>query len=181
MTQQEPFRKPAFTLVMRSSSTSGTKTAPLAARGQPSSPYLDRVDAARTLRRVGRVLEDPVPVQGPQAHVGEEQESRHEQPGDLQQPLLSPPHVSDGSSPRAGTTFGPAAGTDCGAVRLRGPTAPPLGGAERSIPGGGRRRRSVDGRLSTSLYSGTKRTEQKKVLLTACAEFNAARIYFVLF
>lgn len=59
---------------------------------EPSFAYLQREDAAGSVR-VGRVVERPVPVQGPQADVGEEKESRQEQPGDLQQPLLSPPHV----------------------------------------------------------------------------------------
>lgn len=56
------------------------------------SAYLEPEDATRSLR-VGRVVERPVPVQGPQSDVGEEKKSRQEQPGDLQEPLLSPPHV----------------------------------------------------------------------------------------
>lgn len=64
------------------------------ARPRPT-PYLIDGDAARSVRRrVGRVVEHTVPVQRPQPDVGEEEKSRNDQPGDLQQPLLSPPHVS---------------------------------------------------------------------------------------
>ena len=62
----------------------------------PSSrtPYLYEGDAARTVQCVGRVVEHSVPVQRPQPDVREEKKSRYEQPGDLQQPLLLPPHLS---------------------------------------------------------------------------------------
>ncbi|KAF6739502.1 hypothetical protein FQA47_020130 [Oryzias melastigma] len=59
-------------------------------------PYLSRGDAARTVRRVGGVVEDSVPVQRPQPDVRQEEESGYEQPRDLQQPLLLPPHGSGG-------------------------------------------------------------------------------------
>ena len=57
-------------------------------------PDLYPEDAARTVHCVGRVVEHSVPVQRPQPDVGEEKKSRYEQPGELQQPLLLPPHLS---------------------------------------------------------------------------------------
>lgn len=61
----------------------------------PPPTHLRLLAAAGSVRRVGRrSVEHPVPVQGPQADVGEEEESRNEQPRELQQPLLLPPHRS---------------------------------------------------------------------------------------
>lgn len=117
-------------------------------RGQkplrPSLPYLYLGDAARTVHWVGRVVEDSVLVQRPQPDIWEKKKSRYEQPSELQQPLLFPPHLSGSKTAREATAVrtgesrtpafpsGDNFHSDCGdrhrhcdALRLG---APPLGG-----------------------------------------------------